>query len=113
MNETSLPTVSGTGTQNSTQNPQAAGNSAGSGTSASSVQPGTVPNLLETQTSGMPLTSQNLPTISLTQPAGSVAQATAVQPADNPLASGASVIFFLLAIGILVAVFLPAKNTTK
>lgn len=113
MNENNLLTVPGTGTQNSTQDPQSAGSSAGSGASGSSVQPGTAPAALDVQTGGVPLTSQNLSTIALPQTSGAVAQSSPPAQPNNPIMTGASVLFFLLALGIIIAIFLPAKNTTK
>jgi hypothetical protein len=113
MNENSLPTISGSGTQSTTQNPQSAGNSAGSGASASSVQPGTAPAALDIQTSGVPLTNKGLTTIALPQTSGAVAQTAPPARANSPLMTGVSVLFFLLAIAIVAAILLPAKNTTK
>ncbi len=113
MNENSLPTISGTGTQNTTQDPQSAGSSAGSGTAASSVQPGTAPASLDVQTGGVPLINQNLSTIALPRTSGSVAQAAPPARTNNPIVTGISIVFFLLAVGLILAILLPAKNTTE
>lgn len=116
MADTNLSTSTGTGAQNSTQDPQTAGNSAGSGSPTASVQPGIIGSL-DTGTGGVLLTSQSLPTIALTPTTASVATVApvALPPRHHfgPLLAGVSIILFIVAVALIIGVFLPAKKTTK
>lgn len=112
MADTLSTIKTGAGTQNSTQDPQTAGNSAGAGTPTSSVQPGSVGSL-DTATGGVPLGGSRLSTIPLSQTSTSVVKADAGPQHSGLASSGISIVLFLLAAGMLIAIFAPAKNTTK
>ncbi len=105
-------TNAGTGTQNSTQDPQTAGTSTGAGTSSSSVQPGSVSSL-DTATGGVPLGGSKLSTIPLSQTSTTVVKTDTGPPPTAFAAPGLSILFFVLAAALLVAIFVPAKNTTN
>ena len=108
-----LPTTAaGTGTQNSTQDPQTAGTSAGAGTPSSSVQPGSVGSL-DTVTGGIPLSGTQLSTIALSSQTTTVVKPDLTRSSSHPFQTGLSVVFFILAIGLLLAIFGPSKNTTN
>lgn len=115
MASNDLITTPGTGTQNATQDPQAAGNSNGSGTAAAAVQPGSAGNL-DNGTNGVPLANTTLPTT----PIGA-ASATVTTPAKplpvahhvNQANIGMAAALFLVALVILTAIFIPVKNTTE
>ena len=108
-----LPLITtGTGTQNATQDPQTAGTSAGAGTPTSSVQPGSFGSL-DTATGGVPLNNTTLSTVALSTKSSTVVKPDPIQPSSNAFQGSLSIIFFLLAVGLLVAIFGPSKNTTN
>jgi hypothetical protein len=113
MNDSNLSTTSGSGTQNTTQDPQSVGESTGSGTQSAKVQPGTTSTLLDNSTGGVPLQNQALSTVALPKVTASVAQpATPLNTTNSPVSTGFSILLFLIAGAVLLAIFLPAKNTT-
>ncbi|MDL2341675.1 MAG: hypothetical protein QFB87_01175 [Patescibacteria group bacterium] len=109
---TTLPTTTGTGTQNSTQDPQTAGTSAGSGAPISQVQPGAV-NTLDTGTGGVPLTSQNLSTVALKPTSSLVVKPDVAQQHTSASTTVAASLLFVVALVLVVSIFMPAKNTTN
>lgn len=110
---TNLPTTSGTGTQNTTQDPQSAGTSSGGGTQAAAVQPGTTSLLLDAASGGVPLTTQKLSTIAIAPTNTSVAHSSPVPIRHNPLLTGVSILLFVIAIGLIISTLMPTKSTTK
>jgi len=107
----SLTATKATGTQTATQSPQSAG-SATTGTQSSSVQPGTSASAL-TSTDGVPLQSGSLSTIPLaTQATGTTQNA---QPAHHrsPVATGVSVLLFVVAIALFALLARADKTTTE
>ena len=104
-------TTTGSGTQNTTQDPQTAGTSTGSGAPTSSVQPGSVSSL-DTAVGGVPLSGSKLSTVALSPTTATVVKADVIPHHTSVATVGLAAIFFILALGLLIAVFVPAKNTT-
>ena len=108
-----LPIITtGAGTQNATQDTQTAGTSAGAGTPSSSVQPGAVGDLNST-TAGVPLSSSQLSTVALSTSTSTIVKPDVAPHHTNLASTGVSVLFFIMAVGLLIAIFMPAKNTTN
>lgn len=105
-------TNTGSGTQNATQDPQTAGSSTGAGTSSSSIQPGSVGSL-DTTTGGVPLSGSKLSTIPLSQTSTTVVKADTSPHHSSFVATGLSILFFVLAAALLIAIFVPSKSTTN
>ena len=110
MNNPELSTTPATGTQNTAENPQTAGSAGNS----RAVQPGTTSSLLDTTNGGVPLTNQALTSVNLPKTSASVAQpALPAEQSTNPIAIGFSILLFVIAAAVIVAIFLPVKTTTE
>ncbi|MBC7707750.1 hypothetical protein H7Y63_00825 [Polaromonas sp.] len=109
---TALPITAAYGSQTTTQDPQTAGGSAGSGTPVSSVQPGAV-NSLDTGTGGVPLTTQNLSTVKLQPTTAVVVKPDAVNQQHSAATTVGAVLLFIVAVVLILAILIPAKNTTE
>lgn len=109
---TNLPTTSGDGTQNTTQDPQSAGTSSGNGTQAAAVQPGTTSLLLDAASGGVPLTAQKLPTIALAPTNTSVAHISPAPLHHSPVLTAVSALLFVIAVALVISTLMPTKNTT-
>lgn len=108
----SLKATSSGPSQNTTQDPQAAGTSAGGGTQASAVQPGGENNLFNS-TGGVPLTQQKLSTVALKPTTGLVVKPDVPQRHTSPVLVGTSAVLFIIAVVLIISTFLPTKNTTE
>lgn len=113
MADNSLTTTSGTGTQATTQSPQAAGAANAGGTASSKVQSGTAENVLRSN-DGVQLKPTPVTTINLNRTAtGTTAQPTTSSKHHiHPVLGIFSVTLFVLAIVLFWATGRSAKNTT-
>ena len=111
----SLTTVPGSGTQTTTQSPQAVGAAGGAPANATGVQPGTATNLLNTTTGGVALKNTQLSVVGLgARTTGQVSQsAPAAKHHVNPLLFGFSGLLFLAAIAMFWATARASKTTTE
>ncbi|PIZ62669.1 hypothetical protein COY17_02170 [Candidatus Saccharibacteria bacterium CG_4_10_14_0_2_um_filter_52_9] len=116
---TQLNTVSGFGSQTTTETPQSAGQGNAGGTRSSNLQPGTSPSLLNsTKSGGVPLQNNGVSTISLAPTAAAQTQTvTGVAPQTKPYHYSPVAIAFpaTLFVVALIMVWLTnrsAKNTT-
>ncbi len=115
MAQPRLTTVPGSGTQTTTQTPQAATNQTGSlAAKSGAVQPGTASSVLTSSNGGIALQSTPLTTVSLSA-ITSQAPAPVTVPAKhhlNPVLMGVSVLLCLIAVAMFWATMRSAKNTT-
>lgn len=110
-----LTTVTGSGTQSSTQSPQSVGSTGGAPSNATGVQPGTATSLLNTTTGGVALKSTQLSVVGLG--ARTTTQTSQPEPAPakhvNPVLFGFSGLLFIIAIAMFWATARTAKTTTE
>ncbi|HXR49626.1 MAG TPA: hypothetical protein VN778_01210 [Verrucomicrobiae bacterium] len=108
-----LSTTTGSGTQTTTQSPQASTGTTGTTESSSSVQPGTATSLLSSQ-NGMPLHASALTTVNLT--GATQAQTSQAAPPSkhhiNGGLLGISLALFVIAIALFWFTSRPVKSTT-
>ena len=112
-----LTTASNTGSQESTQSPQAAGQAGATGANANKVQPGTATSLLNNTTGlgGVPLHGTALSVVNFT---GKQSTSVRVQQAPthhqlNPALFGISGLLCVLAIALFWFANKSEKSTTK
>lgn len=116
MNGDTLTTGSSSGTQGSTQNPQASTGISNLGTQASSLQTGTASSALSKSTAaGIRLQNNPLSGVTLSTAAASTPDTTARAPhhSINPALLIIAVLLFVVAIGLFVSTTRSAKTTTK
>ena len=101
-----LTTIQSDGTQNTTQNPQVAGNDTGGGTQSSTLQTGTPVSALNS-TVGVPLATRST--------AGKTAAPTLSQTAHHasPVLTVLAVLLFVVAMGLFGLLAREDKTTTK
>lgn len=108
-----LSTVSGSGAQSTTQDPQAAPPFSGASTRGSDIQPGTTNATLDATTTGVALKGTTLSTITLGSSTVATSAPLPVKSGGlNPVLAGFSGLLFIIAIVLFVATMRPAKTTT-
>jgi hypothetical protein len=110
-----LTTVTGSGTQSSTQSPPAVGAAGGAPSNATGVQPGTATSLLNTTTGGVALKNTQLSVVGLG--ARTSTQSAQPEPAPakhvSPVLFGFSGLLFIIAIAMFWTTARSAKTTTE
>ncbi len=107
-----LNTVTSSGQQTSTQDPQAAAPASSGGSRISDIQPGTPDNSL-TSSNGISLQNNQLSTIAIPTTRASVSVTTgAPSHHRSPQITGVSAILFVAAIALFALLARPEKTTT-